>query len=122
MPLTIREIKLDLIKWNILEDSYNSYEKSIKDTDKLFNCTIDDYLVQIWINMKIEVEKFKPRELLPLIPIEQVWFKKMLIKMLIGQPCLNLAPLANALASCSAVGADEAKYLHLMRPTRGKSH
>lgn len=120
--LNIRDIKKDLKRWKILEDSYESYESNIPENDKIWNCTINDYIVQIWINMKMEVEKVKPKDLLPLIPVEQVWFKKMLIKMILGRPCLNFSAVANALSSCEPVSEEERNHIHLMRPTRGKSH
>lgn len=118
----IREIKKDLKRWNILEESYEAFETNIPDKEKIYNCTINDYLVQIWINMKMEVEKVKPKDLLPLIPEEQKWFKKCLIKMMLGRPVIDYSHVANALLSCSAVSQAERDYIHLHAPIREKSH
>ena len=122
MPLTIREIKQDLKRLNILDESYEAFESNIKDTDKSFNCTINDYLVQIWINVKLEVQKCKPHYLLPLIPHEQVWFKKILIKMMIGRKIYDFSPLANALAFSEPVSESEKDYLFQFYPTGSRSH
>lgn len=122
MPLTIRDIKRDLIKWTILEDTYESYEKNIPENQKLWNCTINDYLVQIWINMKLEIDKCKPKDLLPLIPEEQKWFKKMLIKMMLGRKIYDFSPVVDVLSSCSVASKEEMDYIFLHSPIRQKSH
>lgn len=122
MPLSIKDIKKDLMKWNILEDSYESFEKNIPEKQRVWNCTINDYLVQIWINLKLEVDKTPPAQLLTLIPHEQAWFKKCLIKMLVGRKVFDFSPVADALSSCSAISQDERNYIFLHAPIRGKSH
>jgi len=116
--LNIRDIKKDLKRWKILEESYESFETNIPENDKIWNCTLNDYLSQIWINVKMEVHKIPPRELLPMIPKEQTWLKKMLVKMLIGRKIYDFSPIATALSSCSAVSQAERDYIHLYAPIR----
>ena len=120
--LNIRDIKKDLKRWGILEESYEAFETNIPQEQKIWNCTINDYLVQVWLNIKLEVEKVKPKDLLPLIPEEQKWFKKMLVKMLIGRKIYDFSPIATALSSCSAVSQAERDYIHLYAPIRERSH
>jgi len=121
MTRNIKDIKKDLKRWKILEESYQAFETNIPENDKIWNCTINDYLSQIWINVKMEVHKIPPRELLPLIPDEQKWFKKMLIKMMLGRPVPDFSPIANALASCEPVSEAERDYIHLIAPIRERS-
>lgn len=118
MPLTIRQIKQDLKRWNILQESYESFEINISETDQKYNCTINDYIVQIWINMKMEVLKCEPKDLLHLIPNEQIWFKKMLIKMIIKRKITDFSPVARELALCNKPTSEERDYLHLYYPLR----
>jgi len=120
--LNIRDIKKDLKRWKILEESYEAFESNISENDKIWNCTINDYLVQIWINMKLEVHKVKPKDLLPLIPAEQQWFKKMLIKLILGRPVPDFSAVAAALSSCEPVSQSERDYLFQFYPTGCRSH
>lgn len=118
MPLSIRDIKKDLIKWGVLDDVYEAFETNIPDEQKIWNCTLNDYVVQMWINLKFEIDKATPKELLPLIPEEQKWFKKMLVKMMIGRPVYDFSPIATALVSSSNVSQEEWDYIYLHSPTR----
>lgn len=117
-PVTIRDIKRDLIKWNILDECYKQYEDLINDEDKIYNCTVSDYLVQIWINMKMEVDKVPAKHLIRLIPEEQSWYKKMLIKMMLGRKVIDFTPVAEHLKQCSPPGQPELNHLHSLYPRR----
>ena len=116
MPLTIKDIKKDLKRWNVLEESYDLFEDNIKIDDRIWKCTINDYLVQVWINLKMEIDKVKAKDLLPLIPEEQAWFKKMLIKMIVGMKVYDFSAVAEALACCHKPSKQESEYLFQYYP------
>jgi len=116
MPLTIKDVKKDLIKWNILEEVYEAYEDNIPKEQQLWNCTVNDYLVQVWINCKMEIDKVSAKDLLPLIPEEQKWLKKMLIKMMLGRKIFDFSPIVQVLADCDKPSQDELDYLFLHSP------
>jgi hypothetical protein len=121
MPLTIRDIKKDLKRWCVLRECYGQYEENIPDEDRLWRCTINDYLVQIWINMKMEIDNTKVSDILKLIPKEQEWLKKQYIKMLCGQPVFQFEKLVNALRDVEKPSDLEKKYLFEHYPVGHRS-
>lgn len=96
---SIRKIKEELNRLNILQDSYDYYEQNISiEEQKKGLCTIDDYLVQIWCSVKKDLG-CSTAEILKGIPKEQSWYKKIVIKGLVGRKAYNWYPLRVALAS-----------------------
>ncbi len=95
---SIRKIKEELKHLNILQDSYDAYEENISIMEqKKELCTIQDYLVQIWCNVKKELGT-PTHEILKGIPIEQKWYKTFVIKALVGKKVVNWYILSQALA------------------------
>lgn len=113
MPLTIEEIKKQLREMNVLDDVYDIYDEKVT---KGWGLSVNDLIVQVWIDLMLK--KHKPSFILPLIPHEQVWFKRILIKMMIGHKVFNFEKVINALEQCDKISEDELHHIHLYHPQK----
>lgn len=114
---SIRKIKEELNRLNILQDSYDYYEQNISiDEQKKGLCTVNDYLVQIWCSVKQELGT-PTIEILKGIPKEQNWYKRIVIKGLVGRKAVNWYPLRHALSIVEDEPVEPyRKYQHLYYP------
>lgn len=109
------QIKKDLRLRGCLDGMHEIYDNLSGDKGQL---TREDFLVQVWINYKIE-DGCKLKDLLRLIPKEQSWLKRNYIKGLIGKPTIDPSPILKALKECEPVSFDEMNYIQAHSPVRG---
>ncbi len=108
-------IKRDLRARGCLEGLYNVYEDLSGDKGQL---SMNDFLVQVWINYKVE-DGCKLKDLLRQIPKEQYWLKKSYIRGLIGKPKRDYTNVIEALKECQPVSMEEMNYIQAHLPVRG---
>ena len=108
-------IKKELRSMRVLDELYDMYENLTGDKGQL---TMNDWLVQVWVNYKVK-EGCKVKDLLRHIPKEQNWYKKNLVKALIGRPVLDKTALVDALEDCEPVSKEEMEYIQAHSPIRG---